>query len=313
MALARDGETGDEPSPYTRLMLRIESVSKRFKSGNYGVRDLSLRSGTGVLGLLGPNGAGKTTLMQMIATVTRPTAGRIFFRDVDVVARPDELRRRLGYLPQDFGVYDNLTALEFLTYFAALKGVHDRVRLQQMLETVNLHQVANRQVGGFSGGMKQRLGIAQALINDPDLVIVDEPTAGLDPEERVRFRNVLSDLGAGRLVILSTHIVSDVESIATEIAILKEGALVALAAPEALMRQAEGSVWDVVLPSERFDELRHTHPVSAAVRKSDGVHARIVSAVPIAGGVPAEPTLEDAFLYVMRSGGTMHRRGEAVA
>jgi ABC-type multidrug transport system ATPase subunit len=219
-------------------MLRIESVSKRFRSGNYGVREVTLTARGGVLGLLGPNGAGKTTLMQMIATVTRPTAGRIFFRDADIVANPDALRPRLGYLPQDFGVYENLTAVEFLNYFAALKGVRSRGKVQEMLEMVNLHSVANRAVGGFSGGMKQRLGIAQALINDPDLVIVDEPTAGLDPEERVRFRNVLSELGEGRLVILSTHIVSDVESIATEIAIMKGGALVALDTPDALIRSA---------------------------------------------------------------------------
>jgi len=284
-------------------MLRIESVSKRFRSGNYGVRDLTLTARGGVLGLLGPNGAGKTTLMQMIATVTRPTAGRIFFNDVDLVADPDALRPRLGYLPQDFGVYENLTASEFLAYFAALKGVRGKAKVQEMLELVNLHSVANRAVGGFSGGMKQRLGIAQALINDPDLVIVDEPTAGLDPEERVRFRNVLSDLGAGRLVILSTHIVSDVESIATEIAIMKEGALVAHDTPEGLMRTAQGSVWDVVVPSEQFDEMRRRMHVSAAIRRPDGVHARIVASErPVNDAVLAEPTLEDAFLFTMKGG-----------
>ena len=218
-------------------MLRIESVSKRFRSGNYGVREVSLDVQGGVLGLLGPNGAGKSTLMQMIATVTKPTTGRIFFRGSDAVAKPDDLRRRLGYLPQDFGVYENLTAYEFLSYFAALKGVKSRAKVQEMLEMVNLHHVATRAVGGFSGGMKQRLGIAQALINDPDLVIVDEPTAGLDPEERIRFRNILAALGMGRLVILSTHIVSDVESIATQIAIMKSGTLAALATPDALLQQ----------------------------------------------------------------------------
>ncbi|HEX6099682.1 MAG TPA: ABC transporter ATP-binding protein [Thermoanaerobaculia bacterium] len=218
-------------------MLRIESVSKRFRSGNYGVRDVSFHANAGVLGLLGPNGAGKSTLMQMIATVTKPTAGRIFFRDTDITANPDPLRRRLGYLPQDFGVYENLTAFEFLSYFAALKGVRSRAKIQQMLELVNLHSVSGRAVGGFSGGMKQRLGIAQALINDPELVIVDEPTAGLDPEERIRFRNVLVGLGEERLVILSTHIVSDVESIATQIAIMKSGSLAALATPEQLLKQ----------------------------------------------------------------------------
>lgn len=224
------------PAAYNRGMLQITSVSKRFRSGNYGVRDVTFSAKGGVLGLLGRNGAGKTTLMQMIASVTKPTSGRILFRDIDILAKPDELRRRLGYLPQDFGVYDNLTALEFLSYFAALKGVRSKAKVQEMLEMVNLHGAADRAVGGFSGGMKQRLGIAQALVNDPDLVIVDEPTAGLDPEERVRFRNVLSELGEGRLVILSTHIVSDVESIATEIAIMKDGALVALDTPDALMR-----------------------------------------------------------------------------
>jgi ABC-type multidrug transport system ATPase subunit len=218
-------------------MLKLESVSKRYRAGNYGVRDLSLELAGGVLGLLGPNGAGKTTLMQMIATITRPTSGRILWRGDDLARNPDALRPRLGYLPQDFGVYDNLTAEEFLTYIAALKGVRDRARIAAMLEAVNLHTVARRPAGGFSGGMKQRLGIAQALINEPDLVIVDEPTAGLDPEERVRFRNVLSELGLGKLVILSTHIVSDVESIATQIAIMREGALVALATPEELLAQ----------------------------------------------------------------------------
>jgi len=280
-------------------MLQLEGVSKKFRGGNYGVRDLSLSIGGGVLGLLGPNGAGKTTLMQMIATITRPTSGTIRFQDLDAVRDPDAIRRKLGYLPQDFGVYDNLTAIEFLSYFAALKGVHSRARINQMLEMVNLHNVAKRAVGGFSGGMKQRLGIAQALINDPDLVIVDEPTAGLDPEERVRFRNVLADVGLGKLVILSTHIVSDVESVATHIAIMNAGAIIACATPEELMRTAEGSVWELVVPSERFDELRKTARVSSAVRKSDGVHVRIVSGNDPGGATPAEPTLEDAFLYTM--------------
>jgi ABC-2 type transport system ATP-binding protein len=217
-------------------MLTLEHVSKRFRAGNYGVCDVSLTLTGGVIGLLGPNGAGKTTLMQMIATITRPTEGKILFRGEDVTKNPDAVRRTLGYLPQDFGVYDNLTALEFLSYIAALKGIRDRARIQTMLELVNLHHVANRVVGGFSGGMRQRLGIAQALVNDPDILIVDEPTAGLDPEERVRFRNVLAEIGFRKLVILSTHIVSDVESIATQIAIMREGRLIKLATPTELPR-----------------------------------------------------------------------------
>ena len=280
-------------------MLAIENVSKRFRAGNFGVRELSLEVKSGVIGLLGPNGAGKTTLMQMIATITRPTSGRILFRGIDVAKQPNELRRTLGYLPQDFGVYDNLTALEFLTYFAALKGVRSKKRVLEMLESVNLHGVAQRTVGGFSGGMKQRLGIAQALINDPELVIVDEPTAGLDPEERVRFRNVLSEIGFGKLVILSTHIVSDIESIATEIAVMKEGALLSLTTPEEMLRSCTGHVWRSVVTSEQFEQLRTTLKISRAVRKPDGVHIRFVGSAPALEATPVEPELEDAFLFLM--------------
>ncbi len=283
-------------------MLTIENVSKKFRAGNFGVRDLSLEVKSGVIGLLGPNGAGKTTLMQMIATITRPTSGRILFRGVDVAKRPNELRRKLGYLPQDFGVYDNLTAREFLSYFAALKGVRSKERIMAMLESVNLHGVVDRTVGGFSGGMKQRLGIAQALINDPDLVIVDEPTAGLDPEERVRFRNVLSEIGFGKLVILSTHIVSDVESIATEIAVMKEGALLRMTTPEMMLRACDGNVWRSVVTSEQFERSRSTLKISSAVRKPDGVHIRFVGPSPPIDATPAEPELEYAFLYLMNFG-----------
>ncbi len=288
-------------------MLQIDSVSKQFRGGNYGVRDISLELKSGVIGLLGPNGAGKTTLMQMIATITRPTSGRISFEGVDVVRRPNDIRRKLGYLPQDFGVYENLTAREFLTYFAALKGVHGRNRVMEMLENVNLHQAAGRAIGGFSGGMKQRLGIAQALINDPVLLIVDEPTAGLDPEERVRFRNLLSEIGFGKLVILSTHIVSDIESIATEIAVLKAGALLTIAAPEELLRLCEGRVWRSIVTSEEFDRLRGTLKISSAVRKSDGVHLRFVGPQPEIVADPIEPELEDAFLYLMNFGEAVAR------
>ena len=285
-------------------MIRIEAVSKKYPSGTYGVKDLTLTIPSGVLGLLGPNGAGKTTLMQMIATITRPTAGKIFFNDQDIFKDPEYVRKRLGYLPQDFGVYDNLTATEFLTYFAALKGVRNREKVKQMLELVNLHTVATRMIGGFSGGMKQRLGIAQALINDPDLLIVDEPTAGLDPEERVRFRNILSDIGHSRLVILSTHIVSDVESIATEIAILRHGGLAAFGTPESLLQAAVGKVWECVVPSTQFEGMRASLKVSSAVRRPDGIHLRLVHPEsPVPQATVAEPNLEDSFVYWMNFAG----------
>ena len=283
-------------------MLQVEAVSKAYRGGKFGVRELSLSARPGVLGLLGPNGAGKTTLMQMIATVTRPTAGRIVFDGVDVARTPDLVRRRLGYLPQDFGVYDNLTAFEMLDYIARLKGVRSRARVLELLELVNLHGAAGRAVGGFSGGMRQRLGIAQALVADPDLLVVDEPTAGLDPEERVRFRNVLSGIAGRRLVILSTHIVSDIESIAGEIAVVREGRLVGFGTPQELLRAAAGAAWEAVLPSAEYERLRAGLTVSNVVRRADGVHVRLVARErPLPGASPVEPDLEDAYLHLMRS------------
>ena len=282
-------------------MLRVEGVSKAWGRGRFGVRDLSLEARPGVLGLLGPNGAGKTTLMQMVATLTRPSSGRILFDGVDVVRDPEAVRRRLGYLPQDFGVYDNLTALELLEYLGRLKGIRSRERLTAMLELVNLHTVAHRPAGGFSGGMRQRLGIAQALVGDPDLLIVDEPTAGLDPEERVRFRNLLSGLSGRRLVIVSTHIVSDVESIAAEIVVVRAGRLVASGPPEALMRKAAGTAWEAVLAPEEFERVREGLTVSSLVRRADRVHLRVVAAErPLGGAVAVEPDLEDAYLALMQ-------------
>ena len=180
-----------------------------------GLKGFSIEIKPGILGLLGPNGAGKSTFMRILATITKPTEGRVLWNDADVVKSPDSLRAVLGYLPQDFGVYPNLNCIEFLEYMAAIKGLDAKStkrRIDELLQVVNLVEAAKRPLGGYSGGMKQRVGIAQALLNDPQLLIVDEPTVGLDPEERVRFRNLLSDLSGERIVILSTHIVSDVRS-----------------------------------------------------------------------------------------------------
>ncbi len=283
-------------------MLDIQNVTKRFKNGVVAVRDFSLSMEHGVLGLLGPNGAGKTTLMQMIATITQPTSGLIRYEGTDITRSPEAIRIHLGYLPQDLGVYDNLTAREFLTYIAALKGIHDMRKIDELLELVNLHGEAHRLAGSFSGGMKQRLGIAQALVNDPAIVIVDEPTAGLDPEERVRFRNILSDIGIGKLVVLSTHIVSDVEAVATHIAVMDEGQLIAFATPEQLLHLAQGSVWEAVVPSEQFETVRGQFKTSRAVRRADGVHVRIVhSEQPINNAVHVEPDLEEAFIFAVNS------------
>jgi ABC-2 type transport system ATP-binding protein len=282
------------------MKLVIEGVSKQYAGKLWGLRDLRMEIGPGVVGLLGPNGAGKSTLMRILATVTRPTEGRVLWNDADIARTPDPLRSVLGYLPQDFGVYPHLTAREFLEYLAAAKGLDAasaRRRIDELLGVVNLSEVRDRALGGFSGGMKQRVGIAQALLNDPQLLIVDEPTAGLDPEERVRFRNLLSELSGERIVILSTHIVSDVEAIATDIAILGGGRLLAHAAPEELLRAVEGRVWEWVISSAELPAARQQFQISGSVRRADGVHVRVVAAHrPGPGAEQVPPSLEDAYL-----------------
>jgi ABC-type multidrug transport system ATPase subunit len=282
------------------MKLVIEGVSKQYAGGLWGLRDLRMEIGPGVVGLLGPNGAGKSTLMRILATVTRPSEGRVLWNDADIARTPDPLRSVLGYLPQDFGVYPHLTAREFLEYLAAAKGLDAasaRRRIDELLGVVNLSEVRERALGGFSGGMKQRVGIAQALLNDPQLLIVDEPTAGLDPEERVRFRNLLSELSGERIVILSTHIVSDVEAIATDIAILSGGRLLAHAAPEELLRTVEGRVWEWVISSAELPAARQQFQISGSVRRGDGVHVRVVAAQrPGPHAVAVAPSLEDAYL-----------------
>ena len=281
------------------MKLSIENVGKRYGSHTWALRRFSLELKPGVLGLLGPNGAGKTTLMNILATITRATEGQVMWGGADVALEPNAVRAVLGYLPQDFGVYPNLSAQEFLEYLAAVKGLDAlpaRRRIDQLLNLVNLSDVRGRPLGGYSGGMKQRVGIAQALLNDPQLLIVDEPTAGLDPEERVRFRNLLAELGGERIVILSTHIVSDVEATATEIALIANGALVAHAPPEDLLRRVEGRVWEWVIPSADLNAVKQCYRISNTVRRSDGVHVRVLADEPPKGALPAAPTLEDAYL-----------------
>jgi len=282
------------------MRLNVEAVSKNYGGGVRALQGVQLSLGPGVLGLLGPNGAGKSTLMRILATITRPSAGRVLWNDVDIAARPDGLRRVLGYLPQDFGVYPNLNAIEFLEYLAAVKGLQAaaaRKRIAELLDLVNLTSAAKRPLGGYSGGMRQRVGIAQALLNDPQLLIVDEPTAGLDPEERLRFRNLLSELSGERIVILSTHIVSDIEAVASGIAIMAQGELLAHGAPETLLAGLNGRVWEVVVSSTDLPALRRAHLVSSTAHRADGVHARVVAnAAPTAAARPLEPSLEDAYL-----------------
>jgi ABC-type multidrug transport system ATPase subunit len=289
------------------MKLKICNLSKQYRRDFWGLCDFDIELGPGVIGLLGPNGAGKSTLMRMLATITQPTGGTVKWNDTDIVKSPDVLRAVLGYLPQDFGIYPNLTGLEFLEYMAAIKGMDAKTarrRIEELLVGVNLVNAAKRPLGGYSGGMKQRAGIAQALLNDPQLLIVDEPTVGLDPEERVRFRNLLSDLAGERIIILSTHIVSDVEATATEIVIINKGRKIQHAAPEKLLQLLEGKVWEWVIPSQALTALKQSHLISGTIRRENGIQVRVVSeASPASEAELVSPSLEDVYLYLVTGNG----------
>lgn len=283
------------------MKLEINGLGKQYQRDFWGLKDFSIQVDAGVLGLLGPNGAGKSTFMRMLATITKPTEGTIHWDGVDIVKSPDTIRTVLGYLPQDFGVYPHLNAIEFLEYIAAIKGLDGRSarkRIDGLLNLVNLKDAAKRPLGGYSGGMKQRIGIAQALLNDPQLLIVDEPTVGLDPEERVRFRNLLSDLSDERIVILSTHIVSDIEATATQIALVNKGNLLRTVAPEDLLQDIEGKVWKWIVSSADLPALKQKYIISGTIRRSEGVEVRVVSEnKPEANAKNVSPNLEDAYLF----------------
>jgi ABC-2 type transport system ATP-binding protein len=289
------------------MNLAASNLSMRYRNDFWGLREFNLELKTGVIGLLGPNGAGKSTLMRILATITQPTQGSVTWNGENVLKYPDKLRKVLGYLPQDFGVYPNLTGQEFLEYMAAVKGLDSRAarrRIEELLVVVNLAETARRPLGGYSGGMKQRVGIAQALLNDPQLLIVDEPTVGLDPEERVRFRSLLSDLAGERIIILSTHIVSDVEAAATEIVVINKGYKIQQAAPEVLLRELNGKVWQWIVTSAEIPALKQKYILSGNVRREDGVLVRVVndtSPDPDAQSIP--PTLEDVYLHLVSRDG----------
>lgn len=286
------------------MELTIDRLSKQFGS-KIAVDRVSATLEPGVYGLLGANGAGKTTLMRMVCDVLRPTSGEIRFDGRDVRALGDGYRARLGYLPQDFGYYPDFTALDFMCYLAALKGINRRAarcRSLELLETVGLADVAGRKIRTFSGGMKQRLGIAQAVLNDPAVLVLDEPTAGLDPKERVRFRNLIASFAQDKIVVLSTHIVSDVEYIADEILVMRAGAFVMRGAPTEVVATVAGKVWECHVDARQADQLAAASCVSNVHYAADG-HAvvRVVADErPAPGAHPLEPTLEDLYLYVFR-------------
>lgn len=286
------------------MELKLDRLTKQFGSA-IAVDRLSASLTPGVYGLLGANGAGKTTLMRMICDVLRPTSGSVLWNGVPIERLGERYRSVLGYLPQDFGYYPNFTALDFMLYLSTLKGLDPKAakrRSMELLDLVGLKGVAKRKVKTFSGGMKQRLGIAQAVINDPQVLVLDEPTAGLDPKERVRFRNLISALSQEKVVILSTHIVSDVEYIADEILIMRTGRIIASGTVEEILRQVSEVVWECVVTPHEAD-LMSTRMAVGNVRYDHNGMAivRLVSDVAPEGCARlVEPTLEDVYLYLFR-------------
>lgn len=288
------------------MELTLDRLTKQF-GARIAVDRVSATLAPGVTGLLGANGAGKTTLMRMVCDVLRPTGGQILLDGRDAAELGDEYRALLGYLPQDFGYYPDFSALDFMRYMATLKGFSSRdgrARSMELLEEVGLADDARRKVKTFSGGMRQRLGIAQAMINDPAILVLDEPTAGLDPKERVRFRNLIAGFAQDKVVILSTHIVSDVEFIANRILVMRQGSFVLDGTPEQVVAQAAGKVWECHVDARRAEEMSASLQV-ANVRYAPDGHAvvRVVAdEPPMAGALAVEPTLEDLYLLVFRDG-----------
>jgi ABC-type multidrug transport system ATPase subunit len=288
------------------MSLVIKNLTKQYNQHKTGLTDYSITIEKGILGLLGPNGAGKSTLMKIIATISKPTKGTLFLDGEDIVANPDKIRKILGYLPQDFGVYPNLNAYEFLEYIAAMKGVGGnglRKRIDLLLEGVNLTADAKRPIGSYSGGMKQRIGIAQALLNDPKVLIFDEPTVGLDPEERVRFRQLISDLADDCIIILSSHIVSDIETIADEVAIMKNGMLLNKAAQPDIIKLVDGKVFEALVNNDEVAGIRTRHQVIDTGRQKDKTRVRFIDRAPQPepGAVAVNATLEDTYLFLTQN------------
>src|SRR5437588_1932724 len=283
-------------------MFGIRDLKKTYPSGIQALRGISLEIGPGMFGLLGPNGAGKTTLMKIVATLLEPDSGRVEMNGVDLIAHKDQARRMLGYLPQEFGLYPTLTAEQMLNYFAKLKGVVDdkqrRALIDSLLERVNLSSARRQRLGGFSGGMRQRLGIAQALIGEPELIIVDEPTAGLDPEERARFHNLLSETSSdSAVVILSTHIVSDVSNLCSQMAIIRNGTILSSCTPRQAVDQLKESVWEATVPREKVAAMKSQHQVISSQMFDGLARLRVISKRerPSEEFTPATPVLEDYY------------------
>ena len=287
------------------MLLRIESLSKTYPNGTRALDDVSLAVPQGMFGLLGPNGAGKSTLMRIIATLQEPDAGQVRLGEIDVLRDKEAVRRTLGYLPQEFGVYPKVSAEDLLDHFAVLKGITDRAERRRLvdalLEQTNLQRDRGKLLGGFSGGMRQRFGIAVALLGNPRLIIVDEPTAGLDPEERVRFLNLLAELGQNSIVILSTHIVDDVSELCSRVAIIDRGRIRLEDDPQAAVARMQGRIWRRVVSRDELTRHQERYSVLSTKLLAGRTVVRVVAPErPEPGYEPAEPGLEDVYFAAMR-------------
>lgn len=289
------------------MKISIDNLSKTYPNGNKALRNVTLEIENGIFGLLGPNGAGKSSLIRILATLMKPTAGTVKVNDFDLMKNRSEIRSMLGYLPQEFRFFPKLSTWEFLDYTARLSGMKQskqrKAAVEDMLESVGLFEARDRMASKLSGGMKRRLGIAQALINDPEIIIVDEPTTGLDPEERIRFRNLLSTISKRDvIIILSTHIVGDISSTCQNMALLHKGELVYAGAPDALVDNVKGHAWLIRATDNEFQEINTKFPVVSTVPSNGGWEVQVV-ADNVSGynGELIEPNLEHAYVYFMES------------
>lgn len=281
------------------MKLILENISKKYKDQTALENiNIELQSGQ-LIGLIGKNGAGKTTLIKLIATIIKPTSGHILLDNQDIIKNPDIMRNVIGYLPQEVSVYPNLTAYEYLNYIASIKGINKReaeMQIKTLLSNFHLEDVKTKRLGGYSGGMKQRIGIICALLGNPQVIVIDEPTTGLDPEERITVRNVLSGLAKERIVILSTHIVSDIEAVAARILMLQHGRFIFDGRPDELIAQATGCVWEYTVPSLP----ENIKGISNMVQTKDGIHIRqVCNEKPGKQAVSVNSTLEDACLFAL--------------
>lgn len=281
------------------MELEIKNLSKIYGKKTV-LNNMSLRVRNGITGVLAPNGSGKTTLLKILSTVSTPSGGNVYLDGKDIFKMGKKYRNIIGYLPQNFGVYPNQTAEKFLKYFAVLKGIdEDKIdyKIDELLELVSLKHVKKKKLKTFSEGMKQRIGIAQALLNDPKILILDEPTVSLDPDERIKFRDFLIQISESRMVILSTHIVSDLEAAATDIVFMKDGELLSFITPEEALTEIEGKVYEFITDLKGVRELKEKYVVSHSMNKKQGIAVRVISEERKSGALLVEPNLEDVYIY----------------